>query len=99
MTSTPARMRRGQAIGQHECRPSLALGYRQLDQAQARAFRLARGPEVGAMGAALAAARRFGLTVDEATWTAGTRWYEPRHDMEEPYRRYLDDVRGLRNSL
>jgi xylulokinase len=64
-----------------------------------RPLRLARGPEVGAMGAALTAARRFGLTVDEATWTAGTRWYEPRHDMEEPYRRYLDDVRGLRSSL
>ncbi|MET8388438.1 FGGY-family carbohydrate kinase [Streptosporangium canum] len=64
-----------------------------------RPLRLARGPEVGARGAALAAARRFGVTVDEAAWTAGTRWYEPRHDLEGHYRRYLDDVRHLRSFL
>ncbi|WP_405150134.1 carbohydrate kinase [Sphaerisporangium sp. NBC_01403] len=61
-----------------------------------RPLRLARGPEVGARGAALVAARRFGLALDEAAWTRGTRWYEPRHDREDGYHRYLDDVAALR---
>ncbi|MFD0659922.1 FGGY-family carbohydrate kinase [Thermocatellispora tengchongensis] len=66
-----------------------------------RPLRVARGPEVGARGAALAAARRFGVAVDEAAWTAGTRAYEPspRRDAaghDERYARYLADVARLR---
>jgi sugar (pentulose or hexulose) kinase len=64
-----------------------------------RPLRVARGPEVGARGAALVAARRFGIELDESEWTRSTRCYEPGRDYEDGYRRYQADVTALRSSM
>lgn len=66
-----------------------------------RPLRVARGPEVGALGAAVAAGRRLGLGLDEPAWTRSSEWVEPaaggRYD--EAYARYLDEVRALRDQF
>lgn len=66
-----------------------------------RPLRVARGPEVGALGAALAAGRRLGLGLDEAAWTRSTDWVEPTAGgtYDEAYDRYRNDVRALRDQL
>jgi xylulokinase len=63
-----------------------------------RPLRIARGPEVGARGAALAAAGRTGLPLDAGAWTHSTEWVEPGPSptYDELYSRYLTDVRSLR---
>jgi sugar (pentulose or hexulose) kinase len=66
-----------------------------------RSLRVARGPEVGARGAALAAASRTGLEIDEGAWTRSAEWVEPdpASGYDEHYARYLADVRSLRSEL
>lgn len=62
-----------------------------------RSLRIARGPEVGARGAALAARHRLGLATDTAAWTHSTEWVEPSGTSYEPqYAHYLTDVAALR---
>jgi sugar (pentulose or hexulose) kinase len=66
-----------------------------------RPLRLARGPEVGARGAALTAARRLGLPVDHDAWTAPAGRCEPSERLRAvydegyaAYRRRLDAARA-----
>lgn len=65
-----------------------------------RPLRLARGPEVGARGAALAAARQLGIAVDPAVWTRSDDWIEPdpasTAAYDERYARYVQDVADAR---
>ncbi len=62
-----------------------------------RPLRIARGPEVGARGAALAAARALGLDVDAAAWTRSDDWVEPdpaaADFAAERFARYRADAR------
>jgi erythritol kinase (D-erythritol 1-phosphate-forming) len=66
-----------------------------------RPLRIARGPEVGARGAALCAAQRLGLGPDHEAWTRSTEWVEPSQSgaYDDAYARYLTDVTALRGRL
>ncbi len=65
-----------------------------------RPLRIARGPEVGARGAALAAARALGLGLDAAAWTRSDDWVEPDPTAAdfaaERFARYRADVADAR---
>lgn len=65
-----------------------------------RPLRIARGPEVGARGAALAAARALGLDVDAAAWTRSDDWVEPDAAAAgfaaERFARYRADIADAR---
>jgi xylulokinase len=65
-----------------------------------RPLRIARGPEVGARGAALAAAAQLGLAADTATWTRSEQTVEPdpaaTDAYAERYARYRADVEAAR---
>lgn len=65
-----------------------------------RPLRIARGPEVGARGASLAAARALGLDVDPAAWTRSDEWVEPDPAAAEfaaaRFARYRQDVADAR---
>jgi sugar (pentulose or hexulose) kinase len=65
-----------------------------------RPLRIARGPEVGARGAALAAAAQLGIEADPAVWTASEETVEPDAHAAalaaERYGRYLEDVAAAR---
>jgi erythritol kinase len=65
-----------------------------------RPLRIARGPEVGARGAALSAAAQLGIAADAAVWTRSEDVVEPGpaavEGYAERYARYLDDVAAAR---
>jgi erythritol kinase len=71
-----------------------------LSDVMQRPLRIARGPEVGARGAAMAAAAATGAAIDVRTWTASRRTIEPRTDVAElyaaEYGRYRDEVERAR---
>jgi erythritol kinase (D-erythritol 1-phosphate-forming) len=71
-----------------------------LSDVMQRPLRIARGPEVGARGAAMAAAATTGAGIDAAAWTASRRKIEPRADFGDlyaaGYARYRNEVERAR---